>query len=97
MESQEEGRFCQRSFQGGGKLGLEEWIEIIQMDGENMEWGEIVFLVGREYGIKTFRIYLVRVCIGMWYEWSEIKMEKQTGILWWASVVQEFGVYYAQV
>jgi len=28
MESQKEGRFCQRSFQGGGKLGLEEQIEM---------------------------------------------------------------------
>ena len=36
------------------------------------EWGEYgvrknCISGGREYGIKTFKIYLVRVCIGMWY------------------------------
>lgn len=40
--------------------------------------------VGREYGITNVfwdLLYLDRVHVGEWYEWSDIRMEKQTGAL----------------
>lgn len=54
-----------RRFQGGNKVSFEEWIGIIQMDGQNMKWIDIAFLEGENMAKKPYS-----GCIWLGYVWE---------------------------